>query len=310
MVLQVEYQQSFMVSSQPDMSLRIHLQVPYLQVVRHILYLVFAEQRRIADTPLAVLVYAHIGIVFCRHPDVTVVVHTQVVLLVLRRAVVTHPLVVIHLLTLLTVETNQFAVRRNHHHTVVTGGIGREIIRGIQLVITVAEVKVGDLLSIGVIIVKSLIVELHPEILLRVDIQLLDTFIETEIFLEFLRGVTFKLFRHGVIHTIVHTLMEPELTVEALHNLRRVIVAHSSSIARVGVERLHTIAIIAVQSVHRADPYVTLRVAERTVHLRVRESVTRIQPAELHVGNGSLNGHRNHQQECQHYQRLLQQRLR
>ena len=153
MVLQIEYQQSLMVGSQPDMSLGIHLQVPYLQVVRHILYLVFAEQRRIADTPLTVLVHAHIGVVFCRHPDVTVVIHTQVVFLVLRRAVVTHPLVVIHLLTLLTIETNQFTVRRDHHHTVVTGRIGREVIRGVQLVVAVAEVKVGNLLGIGVIVI-------------------------------------------------------------------------------------------------------------------------------------------------------------
>ena len=152
-ILQVEYQQSLMVGSQPDMSLGVHLQIPHLQVVRHILYLIFAEQRRIADTPLAVLVHTHIAVVFCRHPDVTVVVHTQVVFLVLRRTVLSHPLVVIHLLTLLTVETNQFTIRRNHHHTVVTGGIGCEVIRGVQLVVAVAEVKVGNLLGIGVIVI-------------------------------------------------------------------------------------------------------------------------------------------------------------
>ena len=42
-VLQVNHQQSLVVGSQPDTSLGVHLQVPYLQVLRNILYLVFAE---------------------------------------------------------------------------------------------------------------------------------------------------------------------------------------------------------------------------------------------------------------------------
>ena len=167
----------------------------------------------------------------------------------------------------------------------------------------------AGLLRTRIIIVESFVVELHPEILLSVNIQFLHALVETEILFQFPRGVTLELLRLRVVDTVVHALMQPQFAVQALHNLTGMIVAHGGGIAHVRKERFYAVAVIPVQSVGRSKPHIPSGVAVATVHLRVRQSVASVQPAELHVGQGSLYGHRQHQQEGQHQERLLQQRL-
>ena len=103
--------------------------------------------------------------------------------------------------------------------------------------------------------------------------------------------VTLEALRQGVVDTVVHALLQPQVTLIVLHNLLGVVVAHGGGVTHVRVERLHTVAVIAVQTVARSYPHITVRVAENAIHLRIRQSVAGVQTLELYLRNTSLHSH-------------------
>ena len=83
--------------------------------------------------------------------------------------------------------------------------------------------------------------------------------------------------------------MKPELTILALHDLSSIVVAHGSGITGIGVERLDSVTVIAIQTIHRSHPHITSRVAVDAVHLRIRQPIANIQTTELDIRNDSLD---------------------
>ena len=136
---------------------------------------------------------------------------------------------------------------------------------------------------------NAFVIELDPVVLLVVDINVLHPSVETEEAFQLTTGISLHFLRHWVVDTVVHALLQPQLTVIGLHNLFGIVVPHRRGVALVRIEHLDTVTVIAVQSIGRSDPNETFGVTIHTVHLRVRQAVTGIQPAKLHLGNGSLN---------------------
>ena len=101
--------------------------------------------------------------------------------------------------------------------------------------------------------------------------------------------VTVKFLGDRVVDSIVHVLTNPQLTVKSLKHFVDIVTAKCGSVLGNGIERLETVAVIAVQTIGRTKPHKTFGIAENTDNLRIAQTVTRIQPAEFHVVN-NCNG--------------------
>ena len=115
---------------------------------------------------------------------------------------------------------------------------------------------------------KTLVVQFYPETFLAVDIEPFHATLDT-VFLQLATDVTFKFLRHGVKHTVVHALPQPQLAIKALHNLIGIVVTHRRRILTVRIERLETIAIVTVQAIGRTYPHHATRISIDTVYLRI-----------------------------------------
>ena len=154
----------------------------------------------------------------------------------------------------------------------------------------------------GVVAEEAFLVVFHPEVLLPVDIDTFHRVVHAQIRLQRPSHVTLELLGHRVVDTIVHALLQPQLPVVGLHNLVGIVVAHRRGVALVRIEGLHTVTVITVQSIGRANPYKAFRVAVDAVYLRVRKTVAGVEPAELHLRDGSLHGDRP--QQGHHHQAI------
>ncbi len=112
-------------------------------------------------------------------------------------------------LTLLAIDAHQFAEGRYEHHTLLRLGISRytKVLR--ELIRAVAESEVLEVLSHGVEIVETVLIALHPIVLLRVEVDALHTAEHTPL-VQPVRRVSVHLLRHRVVHRIVHTLFQPQ----------------------------------------------------------------------------------------------------
>ena len=107
---------------------------------------------------------------------------------------------------------------------------------------------------------------LNPYPLLRVDVKPFHTGIDSHL-CQFVRGIALKTLRHRVVDTVVHTLTHPQTTVACLEDTVDIVIAHGGGVAFVGVECLHTVAVIAVKAIGGANPHVAPRVFEDIIYL-------------------------------------------
>ena len=219
-------------------------------------------------------------------PEVVLLIDIEAVLLVLDADVVVHPLVRPVDLALVAVQADQFAVVRSHNEPVAHLRHRRDAVGGVILITAVAQLNLHNLLvalGLGVIAVDGLLEVLHPDVLLRVDVEPLHIAVDTQ-FGQFPRGIALEGLRHGVVDAVVHSLAHPQAAIGSLIDTVGIVVAHRRGVALVAIVSLHSVAIVAVQAVGRADPHEAVRILEDTVHLRTRQTVWRIQTAELHIG--------------------------
>ena len=111
-----------------------------------------------------------------------------------------------------------------------------------------------------------MIVSLHPEILLGVDIDTVDTSLNAH-FRQDRRRVTRYRLSHRVEDTIVHALTEPQITIDVFPHVIDVVVTQCGCIAGVGEERTETIAVVTVQTIRCTNPDIPLGILEDIVNL-------------------------------------------
>ena len=187
----------------------------------------------------------------------------------------THPRTLPLYHTLFTIQHDQFALIGTEHNLIAITGESRNTVNGIKLPLFIASLDVRQLLRFGIIAVESILITLHPEASLIIDIETLDTACNT-IFWKDITHITLKRFRHRVIDTVVHTLLQPQLTIKSLHDFIGIVVAHGSSITLIRIERLKAIAIIAAKTISGTKPHITSWVTIHTIYLRIRQTVTGI----------------------------------
>ena len=118
------------------------------------------------------------------------------------------------------------------------------------------------------IAVKSLVVGLHPHILFGIDIETVDTTDDT-IFRQLLGWVPHRTLGLRIEERIVHALPQPESSGSVLEDLVYVVATQCRRIVRVRIVGAESVAVIAVQTVRRADPHEPLRILIDTVDSRV-----------------------------------------
>ena len=153
-----------------------------------------------------------------------------------------------------------------------------------ELTFTVAILGQGLLLRLRIIVVKALVIGLHIQVLLRVDIDTVNTAFDTDLAQD-RRWVTHRLLRLGIEHAEVHTLSQPQPAVHILPDVIHIVVTERGRVGRIRIVGTETVAVVTVQTIRRGDPHEAFGILEDIVDLRVRQTVARIQAAELHVRN-------------------------
>ena len=199
-----------------------------------------------------------------------------------------HPGVLPLYLTCFTIQAKQFACISHNHQSCRIVCHGCYPIVLLNLVFTISHPELSCLLGLGVIVEDTFLIELNPIVFVMVNIDSLNGIAAWKKFLHDAGHIALELLRHRIVHTVVHSLLQPQTTLGILHNLVGIVVAHRRCIAHTREESLHTIAVITVQTIGGSYPDITMTIAKHAVHLRVRQSVARVQPAELYIRNGCL----------------------
>ena len=121
------------------------------------------------------------------------------------------------------VDTQQFTIGRDKDHTLLTLRIGRDTELLGELVLEIAKLEVLQILGDRVVIIKAILIGLNPIVLLRIEMNAFNASDDSLLVQPACRR-TIHLFRHGVIHGVVHTLFQPEPSAIALLYLVHTIV--------------------------------------------------------------------------------------
>ena len=283
-VLQVNDYQSLMVGSYPYPPSGVNLDIPYLQIVRRVGNSLGLEIFDSRVVPAILVPYIDKRAALCDGPDIPPVIYKQLILLVVQASMFAHPLV-LPLHASLLAHTDDLTVVGRGNDVVSVVSHPRDAIGRVKLEQAIAHLDLRNLLGMRIITVDALLVELHPKVLLVVNIHILHSCIETEKAFKLTAGISLHFLCYRVIDAIVHALFQPQLTVIGLHNLVGIVVAHRRGVALVRIEHFNAVTIIAVQTIGRSYPYETLGVPKDAVHLRVRQAVAGVQSPELHLRN-------------------------
>ena len=182
------------------------------------------------------------------------------------------------------VDAHQLTECRDEHHTLVRLGIGRytEVFR--ELIRSVAEGEMPEVLRHRIEIVEAVLVALHPVVLLRVEVDALHAAMHTLLVQPTCRR-TVHLLRHWVVHRIAHPLLQPEPSTMTFLDLVNAVVAQRGRVLVVTEIGTDAVTVVAVQTEVRTKPHVTLGVTEDAEHFRVRKAFTGVDTTETHVRN-------------------------
>ena len=106
---------------------------------------------------------------------------------------------------------------------------------------------------------ETVIIALHPKILLVVDIQELNATRNTHL-LQYPLRVPVAFLGRRVEDGIAHALLQPQLTVVSLKYTVHIVIAQRRRVTHVRIERLDAIAVITVQTIGRTYPHHTVDV--------------------------------------------------
>ena len=234
--------------------------------------------------PLILLLMMDISSVRRHHPSIIIVINIQLIGSLLCATMLRDMLVSPYDPTFLAIRRQQLSVAGDHHQkSVILGKRGNpEFLR--KLILRIAVLRQGLQLGLRIIEIKTVIVSLHPEILVLVDINTVQTALDTHLG-EQGRGCAHCRFRLRVKHAEVHTLSQPESARIILPDVIHIVVTQRGGVVGIRIERTETVTVVTVQTIRRGNPHKTFRILEDIIDLRVRQAVTRIQAAELHVRN-------------------------
>ena len=200
------------------------------------------------------------------HPEIFFLIGVDIIGLTGFAAVLLHIVVLLDHLPAFAVENHQFTIAGcDEHLTIPFAKEGHPELLG-HLVLAIAIFNERQLLGLRVNTIDTVIVGLHPEILLGIDIKSVNTTLDAP-FLEFGHRVTVDLLGHRVEDTEVHALLQPYLPFMILPDLVYIVVTQCCRIVRIRIIGMETVTIISVQTIGCSDPYKSLGILEDIVDL-------------------------------------------
>ena len=168
-------------------------------------------------------------------------------------AVVLHKVISPYHFALIAIDSYDVTIARCHKQLVVPLGKVREVVLLVYLVGLVAVLYQGTGLLSWVVAVQSLVVGLHPEALLRVDIETVYTALNAPL-IQYGCRVSRHLFGHGVKHAVVHALLQPQLALAVFPYLVYIVVSEGCRVVGIRVVYTESVTVISVQSVRCTNP--------------------------------------------------------
>ena len=136
------------------------------------------------------------------------------------------------------------------------------------LILSIAVFDQSEVLLSGVIAIETLVVGLHPDTFLRINIETIDTALDTPL-AENGGRIASNLLCNGIKATEIHTLLQPQIAIDILPDLVDIVVTQRGRIIWIRIEGTETVAIISVQTIGGTYPNIALRVLEQIINLGV-----------------------------------------
>ena len=218
--------------------------------------------------PLLLLLLVNIGRTIGEHPVVAEIVHNNPIIRTGGSTMLANEGIFPHHLSPRTVDSHQITIARCHDKLAVILSKRREPELLGKLLLTIAILRQCLLLRLGIITIETVRVSLYPNVFLRIDINTVYTSRNSQLS-QIWRRITHGSLCNRVEDTVIHALLQPELTVDVLPDHIHIIIPQRRRIVGIRIEDAETIAVITVESVWRTYPYNTLGVLKHTVNLRV-----------------------------------------
>ena len=157
------------------------------------------------------------------YPIVAAVIDIESVGIVLTAAMLTDITILPHHLAALAVDSRQFTIAGgdNQQILILAEGVEPELLGEQIFVVAVLDQRL--LLGLGVVAIEAVVVGLHPQILLGVDIDTVDTALDAD-FREYRRRIAGDSLGIGVEDAEVHALTEPQITIDVFPHVIDVVV--------------------------------------------------------------------------------------
>ena len=260
--------QSFVVSTQPEPVAMVLHHHPRQHIVGQALDALRPKEAVDGVIPFLLFLTIDIARDRCQHPEVAAIVNIQIIGAFLLSAVLAHVGIFPHHLSLRAVNSHQVAVTGRHDEQVVIFCKRREPELVGELIRSVAVLDECTLLRLGVIAVETVGIGLHPQVLLRIDIDAVDTARDAQLG-QHRRRIAHRFLRHRVEERVVHALLQPQLSVEILPDHINVVAAQRQRVVGIGIKRTETVAVVTVQTIRGAYPDIALGILEETVQLGI-----------------------------------------
>ena len=251
----VEHQYTQVVGGHPEQSIGVVTHLPHQHILRHILESLLAHILRERCQPALLILQINIGTGgVSDYPDVAILVgiHPVVVIGVER---IPHIVVAPAHVSVFAIYAHQLSEGRHHEHALAGLLPGRDAKILGELPIAIAEGEVFEIFCLRVEVVESVLIGFHPVAFLRVQIQPLHGTLDAHR-VKPSRGLSVHFLCHGVIHRVVHALVQPESSAVSLLYLVYAIVAQRGCILVIREVCPHAIAIVAVQAVACSHPHI------------------------------------------------------
>ena len=201
-------------------------------------------------------------------PDVSMIIDIQIILALFLSSILTHIRVFPDHLSARTINCHQVTVTGRHDEQVVIFCKRREPELVGELLSAITVFDECTFLCLGVIAIESVGISLHPQVLLRIDIDTVDTARDAQLG-EHRRRIAHDLLRDWVEERVVHTLFQPQLSVDILPDHINIVAAQRQRVVGIGIKRTETVAVVTVQTIRGAYPDIALGVLEEIVQLGI-----------------------------------------
>ena len=218
-----------MVCGYPKQAFRIVTDLPYKNILRHILKALGLHQ--FCERGVPSFLGPHVDISTCRmgnHPDILFFIDCYPIVIIGIEG--TFDIIFLpHHFPTFPIDAHQFAIGGDEDHTLCTLCIGRHAKFLVKLIRSIAKWNMVEFLRFRIKVIKTILISLDPVILLRVEVKALNSALDTLLIKPTTR-VTIHLLRPWVIKGIVHALFQPKQTIMRFLYLINTIVAECGGV--------------------------------------------------------------------------------